>query len=459
MEEYPVYHHFKNSPRTIPDEYRRKGQVVVTPNEWVFKHNGIQFKRFCIKHERRFTECVPCGGGSTCVHNKKRVQCSKCGGGSMCVHNVARATCKACDGNYICPHNKRRNLCVDCNGAGICDHNKERAGCKLCEGSNLCKAHLRKKSHCKDCGGVSICEHNVVRSYCIPCNGSTICDHKRIRTRCVDCGGSGTCEHRSLKADCKECKGSAICVHDIHRYFCKVCDGKGLCEHDTFRSLCKKCHGGGICHHDKSRYLCADCGGNGICIANKDTGCGAVANPKYGKYCARCYITMFPSEDFSIYYRYKEAAVVNFVRKSLLEYSMIFNSRVPGGKSRRRPDIFIDFDTHVVIIEIDEYQHIGYSSENKRMTEIMADVGLRPLVFIRFNPDSFIDDNGKRVAGCWKKGISGPPFIVPTESEQWNERLQCLKYTLECFMEQVPVKDVDVVHLFFTKDKLPLLLE
>lgn len=43
--------------------------------------------------------------------------------------------------------------------------------------------------------------------------------------------------------------------------------------------------------------------------------------------------------------------------------------------SKRRPDILIDLETHLIIIEVDENQHKGYSCENKRIMEISQDLG------------------------------------------------------------------------------------
>ena len=51
---------------------------------------------------------------------------------------------------------------------------------------------------------------------------------------------------------------------------------------------------------------------------------------------------------------------------------------------------------HIIIVEIDENAHINYDSscENKRLMELSQDLGFRPIVFIRFNPDDYIDKEG-----------------------------------------------------------------
>lgn len=70
-----------------------------------------------------------------------------------------------------------------------------------------------------------------------------------------------------------------------------------------------------------------------------------------------------------------------------LATQLIFDSKVQGGCSRRRPDALIDLLSHSIVLECDEFGHTGYSCENKRTMEIFEDLGSRPLVVLRFNPD------------------------------------------------------------------------
>ena len=60
--------------------------------------------------------------------------------------------------------------------------------------------------------------------------------------------------------------------------------------------------------------------------------------------------------------------------------------------------------SHIIIIEIDENAHTDYdcSCENKRLMEISQDLGFRPIVFIRFNPDDYVDKDGNNIKSCWK---------------------------------------------------------
>jgi hypothetical protein len=86
----------------------------------------------------------------------------------------------------------------------------------------------------------------------------------------------------------------------------------------------------------------------------------------------------------------KEWGIVRFLRKAIdtpFEYN---SSRMLQGCSKKRPDVYFDLPTHCVIVEIDEHQHATYddSCECARLNEIVNGMGGRPVVVIRFNPDT-----------------------------------------------------------------------
>jgi hypothetical protein len=66
--------------------------------------------------------------------------------------------------------------------------------------------------------------------------------------------------------------------------------------------------------------------------------------------------------------------------------------------SKRRPDFVIDKGTYKIIVEVDENQHMSYACEceQTRMRQIYFDLGGQDLVFIRYNPDSYKDQYGKK---------------------------------------------------------------
>ena len=74
------------------------------------------------------------------------------------------------------------------------------------------------------------------------------------------------------------------------------------------------------------------------------------------------------------------------------------DKRVDFGCSKRRPDAVYDFTYFYICLEIDEDQHRSRSCECEqgRMIQIHQDFGGSPVLFIRYNPDTYKDHIGKR---------------------------------------------------------------
>jgi Holliday junction resolvasome RuvABC endonuclease subunit len=83
--------------------------------------------------------------------------------------------------------------------------------------------------------------------------------------------------------------------------------------------------------------------------------------------------------------------------------------------------------------------------------ELFQDLGNRPIVFIRFNPDSYIDEEDNEVKSSFKYHSSlGVPFI--RDKDEWNNRLQKLKDTLDYHLHNIPTKEVTVENLFYDQN-------
>jgi hypothetical protein len=169
-------------------------------------------------------------------------------------------------------------------------------------------------------------------------------------------------------------------------------------------------------------------------------------NNKYNGYCLRCFIHKFPNEKQSINYKVKENHMTDFIKLEFKELVMVFDKQT-GGCSKRRPDVYIDKFTHVVIIECDENQHKDTSCENMRTMELFQDFNNRPIVFIRFNPDSYVKD-GKKFLSSFKmhKTLDVP---VIRDKKEWNNRLDVLKETINKFLENIPEKEITNEFLFY----------
>jgi hypothetical protein len=186
---------------------------------------------------------------------------------------------------------------------------------------------------------------------------------------------------------------------------------------------------------------------NKMCISDW---CDTQSSKKYDWYCVYCYVYLFPDKPISRNYKTKEKTVVDFAMSEFPEQDWVWNRRIQDGCSRRQPDLILDLGFQVVIIEVDENQHRnGYSCENKRVMELSLDVGHRPIVFIRFNPDSY-RTSGKVVKSCW--GMNNKTHtcrVNPGKKQEWNDRLEKLCETIEYWANTQTLKTVETVHLFY----------
>ena len=382
----------------------------------------------CI-HNRSIYKCKDCSGSQICIHNRQKYQCKECGGSQICIHNIQKAKCKECHGTQICIHNKFKSRCKECGGKEICIHDK-------------------LKHMCKDCGGASICEHNRHRPHCKECNGASICIHNKRKSMCKECGGSQICIHNIDKSRCKECGGSQLCIHDKRKEYCKECGGSQICIHNKYKSNCKECKGSSYCIHDKIKICCKICDGSSLC---KSIWCERRKNPKYNGYCLLCFIHLFPDIPVVKNYKTKEKTVVDYIINKFPNFTWIHDKKIYDGCSKRRPDLLLDLGDNIIIIEIDENKHDNYDCicDNKRLMEISQDLNFRPIIFIRFNPDKYINENGEKVNSCWRINSQGFMSIKKTKTNEWNYRLRILKEQIQYWLDNKSDKTIEIIQLFY----------
>ena len=158
--------------------------------------------------------------------------------------------------------------------------------------------------------------------------------------------------------------------------------------------------------------------------------CSVRFQEKYDGYCYFCFVHMFPDSSIIKNYKTKEKEVTEYINKTFPQYTWITDKKIQDGCSKRRPDLLLDMGEQILIIEIDENQHSDYdcSCENKKLMEISLDLGHRPIIFIRFNPDEYYIGETK-IQSCWgydKKGYCKLKYI-----DEWNKRLIVLKQHVE----------------------------
>jgi len=180
--------------------------------------------------------------------------------------------------------------------------------------------------------------------------------------------------------------------------------------------------------------------------------CYTIVNEKYDGYCLRCYMYLFPDKPVSRNYKTKEFAVVEFIKNKFENYSWIADKIVSDGCSKKRPDLLLDLGYQVIIIEIDENQHIDYecSCENKRIMELSQDVGHRPIIFIRFNPDDY-NTKEKKITSCWGLNEKGICIVKKSKKCEWEQRLHTLEQQINYWInpENKTDKTIEIIQLFY----------
>ena len=238
------------------------------------------------------------------------------------------------------------------------------------------------------------------------------------------------------------------CEHNRQKSRCKDCGGSSICEHNKLKSRCKDCGGSSICEHNRQKSRCKDCGGSELC---KTPLCETRAIKKYNGYCLPCCIQVCPDIEVTRNYKTKEKYVVDRIKERYNDFDWIADKIIKDGCSKRRPDLILDLTTHLIIVEVDENKHSSYdcSCENKRLMELSKDVGHRPFVFIRFNPDAYTNIEGIRISSCWKSNKLGIMTISKTKEKEWSERIETLLGEISYWMENLSEKTVQIIELFY----------
>jgi hypothetical protein len=244
-------------------------------------------------------------------------------------------------------------------------------------------------------------------------------------------------------------------LKDKKKICCKNCKKDGMIDLVNINRLCpcgkQTCFG---FLKDKKIICCKNCKKDGmIDLANIKCklGCDTRASTKrYRGYCSRCFFYTFPDEPITRNYKTKENIVVKYLNENFKEkYDSIEDRVIKGGCSLKRPDKLYDFGSHVVVIEVDENRHSGYNCENKRTMTIFQDIGNRPCVFIRFNPDSYTTEEGKKIKSPFSiKKETG--LLQVSNKKELNKRLTHLKNTFEKYSHTyTPNKELEIIHLFY----------
>lgn len=178
-----------------------------------------------------------------------------------------------------------------------------------------------------------------------------------------------------------------------------------------------------------------------------------VFGSKYDGYCTRCYVYMNPDKPLSRNYKTKERAVVEYIFENFKDYKWIWDKKIFNGSSLRRPDLYLDLGDQAIIIEIDENQHTPYdcSCNNSRLMELSKDINHKPLIFLRFNPDKYIDINNNKISSCFS-AMPKTGILKVNNNSNWNKRLNQLKDYVDYWIENRSNRTLMVIEICYDQN-------
>jgi len=145
----------------------------------------------------------------------------------------------------------------------------------------------------------------------------------------------------------------------------------------------------------------------------------------YKGFCSTCFHIKYPDIVYDRNNKTKERITVNHIVKQFPDFKFILDKAI--GPNSYRPDMLLELDDRVIIIEIDEYQHKGYNNELLRLDIIQKAIN-KKLICIRFNPDSFIKDNIK-ISSCFK--LNNKKIFEVSKPDELDNRLKHLYKYIE----------------------------
>jgi len=171
--------------------------------------------------------------------------------------------------------------------------------------------------------------------------------------------------------------------------------------------------------------------------------------------CALCYAVTHRKAPMKRDLQTKERALLAWLEALMANapshLSMRHDQVVSGGCGKERPDFCIDVLSHVVILECDENKHARELPEcrQQRAWRIPDSFGGRPVVFLRFNPDRFVDKQGAVHPSCFalKRGV-----LTLARETAWLKRLGLVEARLRYHLCTVPDAHIVEEFLFYGDD-------
>jgi hypothetical protein len=310
-----------------------------------------------------------------------------------------------------------------------------------------------KPTHCNDCKEENMI--NVKHQKCIKCKDKrpSFGFERGNPTHCRNCKEENMIDVVSPKCFCGK-KGPSFGLEGTKATHCGDCKEPNMINVVSPRCFCgKKIPYYGYegkkpshCNECKEPYMI-----NVVSPRCKTEFCDTqVTNKAYEGYCAYCFGNLYPNSPVIRNFKTKERLVVDYIKEYFKDYDWIFDKTINDGCSNRRPDIYLDLGYQILIIEVDENQHryVENICENKRMMILSQDVNHRPIVFIRFNPDKYINEENKLVPSCFSI-VETTGALKVNSKTKWMHRLEILKDNIDYWIEKETNKTIKLVQLFY----------
>ena len=338
--------------------------------------------------------------------------------------------------------NIKSKKCINCNiKQPVFNYSNEKNAlyCGDCKLDDMIDIQSKKCIICKNKRPNFNYETENKALYCGDCKLDDMIDIKS--KKCINCKNKRPVFNYSNEKNalyCGDCK-----LENMINIKCKICINCNI-KQPVFNYK-----------DGKFALYCGDCKLEDMIDINhkkcKTPLCDIIIGKKFKGYCLRCFIHIFPESKIIRDYGTREAKVTEFIKKEFKDLNIIYNKQIQGGCSDHRPDIFIDCLTHSLIIEVDEHQHKRGNSysircEIRRVNELFTSLADRPIVFIRFNPDSYTNSKNKLIKSCFEytedKGL-------PKANKTLQPRLKKLKEEIEKNINLIPNTNITTIKLFY----------
>ena len=335
--------------------------------------------QFCSKHkEERMVNllCKSCKcGKARPTYNFEGLSanfCKECKEPNMINVNDKKCEC----GKAIPTFNYKglkANYCNQCRVEGMINVVNEPCKCGKSSRPNFNYKGLRPE-YCKKCSEPDMIDVTHERCECGKSQPSF--NYKGFPTKyCKDCKKEGMILVRKRK--CIKCKEKQA-TYNIEGLKAEYCNS---CKNDTMINVVDKC---------------------------KNNGCVRSGSIKYKYYCTFCFQHLFSDDELSKNIRKKTKE--NYVRDFLNEKFEGFIHDIPlwtgncDCSHRRRIDFRKLIGNTLLCIEVDENQHKRYHNKDEelRYDDLFMIHGGK-FIFIRFNPDNFINCLETKKNPCMKR--------------------------------------------------------